>query len=272
MKRNIMPAVLLVGLGLPLQGCVVWEIRDELRSANAQLGEVHESLKELEKTNQLIAEVEVGLGKIDTTNASLGDVDKRLMLLQQIEMSLGRLDVHLASLRKTIGKIDHAIPFLGLGGDEAMPPELAQGVGKVGVEIGAEPVKEGVKEGAKEGEAAKGGAKEGAKEPAVAKEPVKARDPMMGTWVQRFPEQPMALVLLTDGRYIRVVQGGKPATQRGTWAREGAGEYVFTPEAAPPGQKGEPGAAQAWRLTVVSVSVRAATVMDGEQVVVLARP
>jgi hypothetical protein len=285
MKQTIGVALLLLIGVLPLQGCIVGEIRDELKTANAQLTDVHQSIEQ----------VNSALGKLDTTNNSLGNVDQRLKLLQSIENSLARLDVHLASLRQTIGKIDHAIPFLGLGGNEEMPPELAQGPGASAPEAAVEDApKEASKEPPKEAgggapkeasnEVPKEVAKEASKQPDKdeSKQASKPRDPMLGTWLERYPGQSLALVLLSDGKYIRVMQAaGQAVTQRGTWKREGAADYAFTPETppapppAPPGQKGQQGTPAApgpWKVTVISLSARSATVMVGDQVLVLARP
>jgi hypothetical protein len=192
-------------------------------------------------------------------------------------------------------------PAGGPGGEGA--PEAAP----------AEPAKEPAKEAA-----AAEQAKEPAKEGKESKEASKAaRDPMMGTWLERYPRQDMALVLLSGGQYIRVEQGAEGAqgaaaavVQRGTWKKEGAAEYSFTPETAPAGVTGEapaapagaaasgrPGpagqaAAQArpeagpagqtgaqprpdmgpWKITVISLSGRSATVQAGDRVLVLARP
>jgi hypothetical protein len=249
--KNIILIGLLVVIGVLPQGCVVWEIRDEMRATNAQMGEVS---KTLEKTNQRIDEVDQGLARIDTTNGSLTDLEERLKLLQSIDKSLGRLDTHLASLRKTIGKIDSAIPFLGLGGDEAVAEPEAAVADAAPVAEAAAPV----------AEAAKG----------------KAHDPMMGTWLERYPQSATALVLM-EGRYIQATQGATQGTaqgtgggaivQRGTWKKDGA-ECSFTPDSPPNAPKPGGEAVGAWKMTVISMSGRSATVQVGDQVWVLARP
>jgi hypothetical protein len=104
---------------------------------------------------------------------------------------------------------------------------------------------------------------------------------MMGTWLERYPQVALAVVLL-EGRYIRVTQGvtqgtgGGAVIERGTWKKDGA-EYSFSPEGAtptaptaPPGAS--PGAMPPWKMTVISLSGRSATVQVGEKVLVLARP
>jgi pyruvate/2-oxoglutarate dehydrogenase complex dihydrolipoamide acyltransferase (E2) component len=154
MSRTTFPLAVALAALACLQGCVAWEIRDEIRTANKQLtgvqstlGEVEStlgsvqgtlgqtnerldrvetSLTKLDQTNSLIDSVQSGMARIDTTNTSLGSLQTRLELLQSINTSLNHLDAHLASLRKTIGKLDGAIPFLDLGGDapaESPAPE-----------------------------------------------------------------------------------------------------------------------------------------------------
>src|SRR5262245_13841783 len=88
---------------LLMPGCVAWEIRDEMRNANTKLTDVHSSLG---ATNDRLDKVDNGLGRIDATNTSLDTLHQQLALLTSIKESLARLDTHLASLRKTIGRID----------------------------------------------------------------------------------------------------------------------------------------------------------------------
>jgi prefoldin subunit 5 len=237
------------------------EVHEQLSGVDRQLVEVHSSLEKLDKTNQLIASVETGLGRIDTTNTSLTEVDQHLKLLQSIQASLASLDQHLASLRKTIGKIDSAIPFLGLGGDEE--PEVTTAAAPAG-EGAAEAAPAEPKE-PKEGKESKEASKAG-------------REPMVGTWLERYPQQELALVLLASGQYVRVMHAADaPAVQRGTWKKEGAAEYSFTPAAPVAPAAGQAGAqarpeAGPWKITVISLSGRSATVQVGERVLVLARP
>ena len=123
-----------------LPGCIVWDIRDQLKQANAQLAEVNGSVTvthseiqqvknrlntmnadlgttndKLLEANTKLVDVQSGLTRVDTTNSSLGTLDQQLTSMQA---SLTKIDGHLASLRGTIGKLDSAIPFLDLGGDD----------------------------------------------------------------------------------------------------------------------------------------------------------
>lgn len=260
-------AILLVSCStlLVLPGCVVWEIRDELRGANKQLGEVQASLgkldetnqslvdtnKALDQTNKSIDDVQAGLARIDTTNSSLDGVDKRLAVLTPIQTSLNRLDQHLAALRRTIGRIDSVIPFLDLGGGEP--------VTDAGPVAAAEPA-----EGAKP-------------EPTDA---ATKREPMVGAWLSQFPDRRTALIIMADGHYIRVVgsanaQDSQPKPQRGTWKRGDAKALQFTPEpTAGTDDQGKPTQVPgtAWTLAVVSQSGRALTAEIDGQVMVFSRP
>lgn len=235
---------LLAAAVLFLPGCIVGEIRDELKNANKQLTDVQTTLAKLDNTNEqlaatnaeltrtaeLIASVQQGLGRIDTTNSSLGDVQQRLALLQSINVSLGRLDTHLASLRKTIGRIDSAIPFIDLGSDES--------------DVTAEPVPLAAADPAAASDLpveapAAGTAPTAAAEPATAPPtdatttataqpaaapPATAREPMLGAWISRYPDDSAALILLSDNRCIiatRTPPGNPVSVERtGTWKRD----------------------------------------------------
>ncbi len=258
------PLLLSISVLSFLPGCVVWEIRDELRGANKQLGEVQASLQKLDETNQSLVdtnkalaqtnksidEVQQGLARIDTTNGSLDGVDKRLAVLNPIQASLTRLDVHLAALRRTIGRIDSVIPFLDLGSGEVVTdapvaaPEPAEGAKP-------EPTEAGTK-----------------------------REVMVGAWLSQFPDRRTALIIMADGHYVQAVspstpQELRPAPERGLWKRTGEKSLSFTPE--PPvgtGADGKPlqSAFAPWTLTIVAQSGRSLTAESNGQVVVFSRP
>lgn len=102
----------------PMPGCVVWEIRDEMRAANASMQEVR---RQIDHTSGLIAQVH---GRLDQTNTLVTGVDRRLHrleVLDSIQASLAAVDEHLASLRRTIDNVDRAVPFMDVG-DKAAPP------------------------------------------------------------------------------------------------------------------------------------------------------
>jgi uncharacterized protein YoxC len=266
MKRLILLVVPVLTI---LPGCVVWEIRDELRTANAKLGEVDDSLTKIDRTNdsivktnealdhtnKIIADVEQGLKRIDTTNSSLDGLDKQLSLLRSIESSLTRLDQHLASLRRTIGRIDSAIPFLGLGGDESPEPAAASATPdetpKTDTQTPSEP------------KAARG-----------------QKEPLAGIWVSQYPDQALAIIIATEGRYVRSTRTisskeSTTVTERGGWKREDAKTLRFSPD--PQRGKRADGTVgevtiPSWNLTTETQTVRSmAAVIDGK-VVVLARP
>lgn len=236
-----MRGVLLIVVGLlalPSGGCVFWDIRDEVRASNAHIEQVQERLTAtqgaidqtnasigqtnaainqtnsaidqthtaIDQANAKLRDVESGLGRLDTTNTSLKEVDDRLALLRSIQDSLAHVDVHLASLRKTIGRIDHMIPFLDLGSDEA-PAEPAP--------VAAAPAPPEGAAAPEPGEAAAGAP---SKDDAAAK-----RDAIIGSWVSQYPDRSTALVVLDGGRYIwQIAQaGGGWTTESGTWKRDG---------------------------------------------------
>jgi hypothetical protein len=283
--------VLIAAMALcSLPGCVVWEIRDEMRGANAHLTEVKQTLdtvnSSLAAANQALAdanarldEVDVGLARIDKTNIEL----ERLAMLSSIDESLGRLDTHLASVRKTIGAIDTMIPFFDLGADEPITePPAAEGVAVAEVEVVVEATEGG--EGRAGGGAVvaaeagqpgvEGEAGNGAGGAAGAEQrPAQRRDPLPGVWVQRYPDVSVAMVLLSDGRYLRSTSSAASGpVQEGQWAREG-NDIVFTPfvppaPAATPPPVSRTGTASPatpaapttpWRMSIVSSSLRMLT-------------
>lgn len=274
-------------------GCIAWEIRDEMRVTNANLGEVQSKLAEvdqslakldttnqsiantnknlddtiarLEKANQLIDSVGQGLGRLDTTNQSLDTLERQLALLESIRVSLSRLDTHLASLRKTIGRIDSAIPFLDLGGGEPVTDAPA-------LETAAAPAQEG----------AAADAASATSSPTAAAAPVR-RDPLGGIWATQFPAEGTTLVMLPDNTYRLALKEaptpGVPGTggvrvEKGTWARE---DKVYTLTADPMTRTGAGGVAETvpgrtWKMVVVSSSTRAAAVEIDGNLTLLVRP
>ncbi len=272
-------------------GCVFWDIRDEVRNTNARLDKVEsrlegtnaaldqtnaelktvqEGLERLDRTNELIGGVETGLTRLDSTNSALSTMEERLVLLRSIEESLGRLDVHMASLRKTIGRIDGMIPFLDLGSDEPVdavetadaserPVEPASGA------VGAQEVGQKPGDQAQTGEA-------GAKEPTKAAPSRPARrDALLGAWVSEFPDRTVALVILDEGRFVRqspeAAGVSEPAarTISGTWKRDGTSlelmPEALAPAAPAPGQpaQGRPAAPTVERYEIVAQTTRSLT-------------
>jgi hypothetical protein len=233
-------------MALALPGCIVGEIRDELKLANQQLGTVQQSLGKLDTTNQsltttnatlgdtnqLIGRVQGGLGRIDTTNTSLGVLEGQLQTLKSVDASLVRLDAHLAGLRGTISKLDGVIPFLDLGAGDVPPPEEAAAVAD------ASPVTEAPVPPPAEQVAALGENVTLATQPPVTQVPSTQaastpatqtpvpREALVGTWLCVHPSRGGVLVILPDGKYVysmereSTLQSGGPAgIERGTWQR-----------------------------------------------------
>lgn len=288
-----------------LPGCVVWDIRDEMRTTNSgmnnvrqQIGSVMDRLDKtnedldrtnqalagvnssLEGTNRKLAEVEQGLGRLDATNGSLTGLQRQLNLLEQINTSMGKLDGHLASLRKSLGGLNSMLPFFDIGGDPLPASADGDGSGKVAAGGG-----DGGAAGVKPGESAAGGASGGA--PAGGLPP----SAIHGPWISAYPDRNRVLVLKPDGSMIQSAvdrSGGPnraPETQIGTWKREGSKlKLAWTiektvpgpvPAHAPPGtpapmvNQTETVGAE-WEIT--SQTSRSLTLTSGTQVVVFGRP
>lgn len=284
-----MPRILLAALLLPLlQGCVVWDIRNEMRATNAKLADVKTTLdaanvgldkantrlddvetglKRLDRTNDLIGGVEQGMTRIDKTNTSLDTLQKQLDMLAAIEKSLTRLDAHLTAVRKALGSINSMIPFLDLGGGDDPGPVPAVAAG----------------------DAAPADAKPA--EPRPDGEPAARRDALTGIWVSRYPDDRRAMLLMPDGACVwstlsppeRGPVNGAPPEPRsvvltGRWTHEG-GVLTLTldPPKAPAAAPGQPAPASAeptvWKLKVVNSTARSVALqLDEKTLVLFGRP
>jgi pyruvate/2-oxoglutarate dehydrogenase complex dihydrolipoamide acyltransferase (E2) component len=236
--RRFFRTLLLAAAALPLSGCVVWDIRDEMRgtntrldrveqglaTTNAELTKVQDGLKRLDTTNTLIDGVEKGLVRIDDTNSSLSGVKEQLGLLRSMDKSMTHLDAHLSSLRTTLGRIDGMIPFLDLGTSDPAADAGANAPTDANAEAPAD-------------------AKPAASAPASGQAPAR-RDGLLGTWISQYPDRTTVLILLDAGRYAR--QAGDRATvETGTWTRDGkrlrlTPDAQVTPSTQPPATPGSP--------------------------------
>ncbi len=238
-----------------LSGCIVQDIRDEMRAANGQLlcvqegldkantglkeanaalaqtnerlDKVDQGLTRLDRTNSLIDNVEQGLGRIDRTNASLTGLEKQLALLQSIETSLGRLDQHLTAVRKTMASLDGIVPFLDLDtGPVTDAPPVPVAIAPAG-NVPPEAVVGGV------GVSAASTTNVGdATEPGTAARAT--RDPLLGVWMSQYPDKDHVLILQTGGRYLRSAKDRSSTytITRGSFAKEpgAAASLRFTPD------------------------------------------
>lgn len=235
--------LLLVASATLLPGCVFWEIRDGVRATNgrldtvdASLGRTNERLDQvntelrtlqndlnrLDTTNEELVNVQDDLGRLDKTNQFLTNVQARLDTLNSINQSLHKMDVHLASLRKTIGRIDGMIPFMDLGTDEPVPESVL--VDDAPRDAGAVTPDAAGNSDAAAAESAPAGASEpaaaAATETATAKPPV-ARDAVVGSWIRQFPDRSMAIVFQPDGRYVlQLMTPAGRVAEVGAWVRE----------------------------------------------------
>lgn len=174
-----------------LPGCIVWDIRDEMKNANGQLTEVRAGLAKLDDTNQRLDRT---IANLERTNALVDSVEKQLAVLNTINTSLSRLDQHLAALRRTLGKLDSVIPFLDLG-TEPVPEDLPVATAPSAPTNPTSP--------------------DAPAEPAQA---TKSRDSTIGIWTSRWPDSEIALVILEDNTFIFTTAAREDA---GMWKREG---------------------------------------------------
>ncbi len=272
--RTILLTILAACL-LPLGGCVFWDIRDGVTKANARLDTVDAQLaatntglegtnSKLEGTNAKLEEVytqlkqvDVSLARLDATNRSLTNVEDRLMLLRSLDASLARVDVHLASLRKTISRIDGMIPFLDLGTEGEPEPTVPVAAAAPTAEPAA-PADAGAPT---------------TKDAAPAR-----RDALLGVWVSQYPDRSTVIVLQEGGRYVRqrAAQGANavPTVESGTWKRDAKRlELTGDPREVvrPDGTKAAQSTTLSWEIVnqgVKTLALRGET--DG--MIVLAKP
>lgn len=274
-------AALLLSLMFTLPGCVVWEIRDEMRGVNARLDQVEATLTTvnagLGTVNNELTDIEIQLGDVrgtidhtneyldsvygglDDTNTSLGDMQERLLLLRSVQTSLTNIDAHLASLRKTINRIDGAIPFLSLGGDEV-------------VETPAEPIPPSdaaiAQDDAVEGGSASSDAPQQADSPPAPPAPARQRpDPLVGVWISAQPTDGTTLVIQPGESYLLTRPSDEDSDDResGSWKRSG-NSLVLTPK------ESTVRGATTRNLTIVLQTTRSLTVDNGSQVRVFVKP
>jgi len=127
-SRKLCAAGMLVTSILVLPGCIVQEIRDELKATHYQL---ESRLSMLEVTNERLGTIQAELKKTNaelasvkaqlvTTNTIMGSVEGRLAMLDSINTSLASLDTSLKTVKSLIEKI----PFIGsLPKEEEKPVE-----------------------------------------------------------------------------------------------------------------------------------------------------
>lgn len=230
--------LLLLGVSATLlPGCVFWEIRDGVRDTNsrldsvdASLGRTNERLEQvnselrtlqsdlnrLDTTNAELVNVQDDLGRLDKTNQFLTNVQARLDTLNSINQSLHKMDVHLASLRKTIGRIDGMIPFMDLGSDEPVPESVL--VDDAPRDAGAV-TPEGA--GAQDAPAAEGAPAAATETATATAKPPVARDAVAGSWIRQFPDRSLAIVFQPDGRYVlQLMTAAGKTLEVGAWTRE----------------------------------------------------
>jgi septal ring factor EnvC (AmiA/AmiB activator) len=90
-------------------GCVAYQIRDELQSTNRQLARINTQLDkmsaDLEQVNSYVRQTNP---KLDRSNHSLTVMENSM---EPIRISLRRIDDELAAFRQMIDKIDRYIPL-----------------------------------------------------------------------------------------------------------------------------------------------------------------
>jgi len=152
--RIVLGGFLVLGT-ITMPGCVVFEIRDELKRANENLATANTQLMvantELDIANAKLLEANARLAeanqdltvvnghlattiqKLEGTNGQIATLQSKHLTnldtrLDPLGKSLSDVEVHLGSLRKTLDNIDSMIPFINLadpGPDDSAEPNPA---------------------------------------------------------------------------------------------------------------------------------------------------
>lgn len=136
--RWMITAALLAVCCTIMPGCIVWEIRDELRTANYRISSLQTELEELQRTNQRLELVRT-----------------QLLILERIQLSLANLDDHLSAVRVLISSMSSMMSLFDFSEEETPDPN----------DPNAPVAGEGQAEGAAPGAAPDGDAGEGAAKP-----------------------------------------------------------------------------------------------------------
>ncbi|MDP1660661.1 MAG: hypothetical protein Q8L55_01995, partial [Phycisphaerales bacterium] len=254
MRRLPLLIVPLAALVTVLPGCIAWEVRDEMRLANANLAganwrldeagvrlnlanknlddanrrldtaterinQTQASIDEVHRvllaTNQRLLEVETELTK---TGPMMGTTNQRLedlMILRQVQASLQQIEATLGPLSRSMSSMGGLVSMLGLGGEPEPVPAPT---------------------GAEAGDGGQAGAPAA---PAMGTAAVRTPNLLIGTWVKTFPigahdagePRRQALVILSSGKYLLAEYGRTLVS--GDWVQSGK-SLTLTPTPPPP--------------------------------------
>lgn len=284
----------LVPCALLLPGCVAFEIRDEVRTANRQLCDANTTLvhvvhgmesvnQDIDQTNAQLARVQVLLeqtgDRLDGVHALLKKTDddlvavdatlsrtqpkmdsldgqlERMRVIYDVQAQLQEVNSALGPLGKSLGSLGGAMSFLGMGSSgDVLDDEPTPGAPAPTPGTGA------------------GAPVDGAAS--------MRRELLAGTWIQVYPPPKpprtsgRVLVLMGDGGYL-LAEEGAPVVS-GRWKRDGR-TATLTPDAKQGGSGGAgAGSAAAAgseeKYELVTLSARTLTLRQGDWLQVYARP
>ncbi len=101
-----------------LPGCIVGEMRDDLKSTRVGVQNLSDLVPQLKESNAALlkanAQLEQANSRLEVSNAKLTESVKLLQALEPMKTSLREVNESLASLRKMMENIDRAIPFINI--------------------------------------------------------------------------------------------------------------------------------------------------------------
>lgn len=267
MQRTILSAAA-VSLFCLLPGCIAWEIRDEMRTANSSLAganwrldeagarmtaanqrldvanerlqrvderviltqSILQSVKaELEKSNERLLAVEAELEKTEPLISTANARLEEMMVLQNVQKSLISINATLGPLGQSMSTMGSVVSMLGLGGEPEPAPAAAPSPAGAGMGAEGQPVAATAPD---------------APVPSGSAAPARAPNLLAGTWLLTFPVPPdgpakaqaqQALVILSTGQFM-LANGGMPLAT-GSWTQQGK-TLTLTPTSPAPSAPG----------------------------------
>ena len=118
LRRSYLATFLLSATSLLLPGCIVGEMRDDLKSTRVGVESLSDLVPQLKESNAALLTANAQLGqanaRLETANTKLIESVQLLQTLSAMKGSLQEVNESLASLRKMMENIDRVIPLINI--------------------------------------------------------------------------------------------------------------------------------------------------------------
>lgn len=116
--RRYLATFLLTSTTFLLPGCIVGEMRDDLKSTRVGVESLSDLVPQLKESNAALLKANAQLveanARLEISNAKLTESVRLLQTLDPMKASLRDVNESLASLRKMMENIDRAIPLINI--------------------------------------------------------------------------------------------------------------------------------------------------------------